>query len=138
MLFHCKTQILYIVDSEISQKYKRNTLLRFYGNTVSNNERQYYIVNTLTILLKYYEAKGPFVNLSIQTLSQTFVYVQFTQIFNCKSNCLFVHYVCTALHGRNKKKGARDKRKNCLYQRESTIRATPYILFGYNCVDLCA
>jgi len=111
LLFHCKTQILYIVDSKISQKYKRNTLLRFYGNTVSKNERQYYIVHTLAILLKYYDAKGPLVNLSIRTLSQTFVYVQFTQIFNCKSNCLFIHYVCTALHGRDKKKDTWQKKK---------------------------
>jgi len=126
----CKTQILHIVYSEISQKYKRNTLLRLHVNTVSKNERQYYIVHTLTILLKYYEAKGPLVNLSIRTISQTFVYVQFTQIFNCNSNCLFIHYVCTALHGTNKKKTTRDKRTNCLYQRESTIRATPYVLSG--------
>jgi len=47
--------------------------LRFYGNIVSKNERQYYIVHTVAILLKYYEAKGPFVNLSMGTLSHTFV-----------------------------------------------------------------
>lgn len=68
MLFHCKIQILYIVDSEISQKYKRNTFLRFNGNNVSKNEQQYYVVHTLVILLEYYEAIGPFVNLSIRTL----------------------------------------------------------------------
>lgn len=134
--FHCKTQILYIVDSEISQKYKRTTLLRSHGNTVSNNERQHYIVHTVAFLLKYYGAKASFVNLSIRTLSQTFVYVQFTQIFNCKSNCLFIHYVCTALHGRNKKKGHVTK-KTVRTKENQQFERPPYVLFGYNCVDLC-
>lgn len=137
LLFHCKAQILYIVDSKIAQKYKRNTLLRVHGNTVSKNKRQYYIVHTLAILLKYYEAKGPFVNLSIRTLSQAFVYVQFTQIFNCKSNCLFIHYVFTALHGRDKKKRHATKEQTvCTKENQQFER--PHMYFSGTTVLICA